>query len=234
MYTGTKCPKIQHSVKLFLIHINTKSNMMNNLKLLVKISVCSLILILFGSCSSSDENDSNSNEDLFLKINISGTTFNSEGLYATGFGSQDNCSNTGDLFLQYVGEVENSALYVEVSLAHFENLDDYANAQKNNILTTRITDTNSVWTFSTDGIDSDFCNLNNDLSIVYEDKKTNTYLNLKPNSQSTHKITKVDFVSEDSQSKFYIIEGNFTCTFINKNTDVPVSGNYRIKIEVLK
>jgi hypothetical protein len=205
---------------------------MNDSKLLLKIFVCSIFLVLFGSCSSSDENKPE--EDLFLKINISGTTFNSEGLYATGFAGQNNCSNTGDLFLQYVGEVENSALYVEVNLAHFENLNDYANAQKNNILTTRIIDTNSIWTLSTDGIDSDFCNLNNDLSIIYEDKKTNTYLNLKPNSQSTHKITKVDFVSEDSQSKFYIIEGNFDCVFLNKNNDIPVSGNYRIKIEVLK
>jgi len=206
--------------------------MMNDLKLLAKISLFSLILMVFGSCSSSDEN--NSSEDLFLNINISGTNFNSEGLYATGFAGQNNCSDNGDLFLQYIGEVENSALYVEVNLAHFENLNDYANAQKNNIIATRITDTNSVWTFSTDGIDSDFCNLNNDLSIIYEDKKTSTYLNLKPNSQSTHKITKVEFVSEDSQSKFYIIEGNFNCTFLNKNSDVPVSGSYRIKIEVLK
>lgn len=205
---------------------------MNNLKLLMKIFFCTFLIVLFNSCSSSDED--NSGDNLFLQVNVSGKDYASEGLYATGFGGQENCLDNGDLFLQYVGEVENSSLFIEVSFAHFENLIDYSNTQKNNILSSRVVDTNSIWTFSTDGINSNFCNLNNDLSIIYEDKSTDTYLNLKPNTQSTHKITKVNFLSEDSQSKFYIIEGNFTCTFLNKNIDVPVSGNYRIKIEVLK
>lgn len=205
---------------------------MNNLKLLTKIFFCTCLIVIFNSCNSSDEE--NLSDDLFLKINVSGKNYTSEGLYSTGFGGQENCLDNGELFLQLVGQVENSSLFVEVNFAHFENLIDYSNTQKNNILSTRIVDTNSVYTFTTDGISSDFCNLNNDLSIIYEDKSTDTYLNLKPNTQSTHKITKVDFLSEDSQAKFYIVEGNFNCTFINNNVDVPVSGNYRIQIEVLK
>jgi hypothetical protein len=205
---------------------------MNNLKLPMKFFFCAFLIILFNSCSSSD--DDKLSDNLFLQINVSGKNYTSEGLYSTGFSGQENCLDNGDLFLQYVGEIENSSLFIEVSFAHFENLIDYSNTQKNNILNTRIVDTNSVWAFSTDGIDSDFCNLNNDLSIVYEDKSTDSYLNLKPNAQSTHKITKVDFLSEDSEAKFYIVEGNFNCTFLNKNIDIPVSGNYRIKIEVLK
>ncbi|SNR24952.1 hypothetical protein [Flavobacterium sp. ov086] len=205
---------------------------MNNLKLLTKIFFCAFLMIISYSCTSSDEDKLSDN--LFLQINVSGKNYTSEGLYSTGFSGQENCLDNGDLFLQYVGEVENSSLFIEVSFAHFENLIDYSNTQKNNILNTRTVDTNSVWAFSTDGIDSDFCNLNNDLSIVYEDKSTDTYLHLKPNAQSIHKITKVDFLSEDSEAKYYIVEGNFNCTFLNKNIDVPVSGNYRIKIEVLK
>ena len=195
--------------------------------------LCSLILVLaLSSCSNSNSN--NSSDNLFLNINVSGTNYSSEGLPSTGFVDQNNCLNNGALSLQYVGDAETSSLYIEVSLAHFENLVDYSNPQKNNILNTRVTDTNSIMTFTTDGINSDFCNLNNDLSIVYEDKGTNSYLNLKPNTQSTHNITSVVLVSEDSQSEFYIIEGNFNCTFLKGGVDVPVSGNYRINAEVLK
>ena len=49
-----------------------------------------------------------------------------------------------------------------------------------------------------------------------------------------HTITNVVFSSEDATSKFYIIEGTFSATFLKGNTDVPVNGNYRIKIETLK
>lgn len=195
--------------------------------------IVSLLILVFAlsSCSNSSNNAS---ENLFLNINISGTSYTSEGLFSTGFGGAGNCSNNGDLFLQYVGQIETSALFIDVSFAHFENIVDYSNSEKNNILNTRITDTNSIWTFTTDGINSNFCNLNNDLSIVYEDKGSNLYLDLKPNTQNTHNITNVVFVSEDSQSKFYIIEGNFNCTFLKGSIDVPISGNYRIKVEVLK
>ena len=72
----------------------------------------------FLGCSSEDNSPI---DDLFLKINVNGTEFNSVGLFATGFGGEQNCSNNGDLFLQYVGQVENSNLFIECNFVHFEN-----------------------------------------------------------------------------------------------------------------
>lgn len=34
--------------------------------------------------------------------------------------------------------------------------------------------------------------------------------------------------------KFYIVEGSFNCILIKNNVDIPINGNYRIKIGVLK
>lgn len=188
-----------------------------------------LPLFTFTGCSSDES--SSSGDDLFLEININGTNYNSEGLFSTGFGGEENCDNNGDLFLQYVGDVENSNLYVECNFVHFENGIDFENPAKNIATNTRVTDINDVWEVN---YGEDICSKNNDFSIIFEDKVNDTFLRLKPNTTKTHNITNVRFVSEDASAKFYIIEGNFSATFLNGSNDVPVSGRYRIKIEVYK
>ena len=191
-----------------------------------------LLSIIVIGCSS----DSNKNSDnLFLKLNVNGTEFNETSLWGTGFGGADNCSNNGDLFLQFVGQVENSTTSIECNFVHFENLIDFSNTQKNIITSTRITDTNSLYYLTTEGFyASSVCDKNNDFSIVFEDKVSNKYLDLKPNAPKNHAITKVEQVSENAEAKQYIIEGNFNATFLKGTTDIPINGNYRIKIEVLK
>ena len=187
-----------------------------------------IVSTLFLGCSS----DNNSpTDDLFLKINVSGTEYNSDGLFATGFGGEQNCSNNGNLFLQYVGQIENSNLFLECNFVHFENGIDFENTQKNIVTNTRLTDINDLWEAN---YNQDVCSKNNDLSIVFKNKLNNTFLRLKPNTTKTHIITNVRYVSEDATSKFYIIEGNFNAMFLNGNIDVPINGNYRIKIEVYK
>lgn len=185
--------------------------------------------LIFMGCSSNDE--SSNNDDLFLNITINETNYNSDGMLSTGFSGEQNCDNNGDLFLQYVGQIENSNLFVECNFVHFENTIDFDNPQKNIRANTRLTDINDSYEFN---YGEDTCSKNNDFSITFEDKVTDTFLRLKPNTAKTHTITNVRFVSEDASSKFYIIEGNFNATFLSGTTSIPVNGNYRIKIEVYK
>lgn len=186
-----------------------------------------IVSTFFLSCSSDDSSE----DDLFLKINVNGTEYNSVGLFGTGFGGEQNCSNNGDLFLQYVGQIENSNLFIECNFIHFENGIDFENLQKNIVTSTRLTDINDLWEAN---YSEDVCSINNDFSIVFEDKLNDTFLRLKPNATKTHTITDVRLVSEDATAKYYIIEGNFNATFLNGSTDIPIYGNYRIKIEVYK
>ena len=179
-------------------------------------------------CSS---DDSSNEEDLFLKINVNSTEYNSDGLFSTGFGGEQNCSNNGNLFLQYVGQVENSNLFIDCNFVHFENDIDFGDLQKNIVTNTRLTDINDLWEVN---YNEDTCSKNNDFSIVFEDKLNDIFLRLKPNTTKTHTITSVNLASEDATSKFYIIEGNFSATFLKGTIDVPINGNYRIKIEVYK
>ncbi len=193
-----------------------------------KILIITILAISILGCSS-DSNSSNNN--LFLNINIGGTNYSSEGMFSTGYGGEENCLNNGNLFLQYVGQVENSSFFIECEFVHFENVIDFDNPQKNIVTNTRLTDINDLWEAN---YGEDVCSKNNDFSIIYEDKVSNEFLRLKPNSAMNHTITNVAFSSEDATSKFYIIEGTFSATFLKGNIDVPVNGNYRIKIETLK
>ncbi len=193
-----------------------------------KILIITILAFTILGCSS----DSNSpNNNLFLNINIGGTNYSSEGMFSTGYGGEENCLNNGNLFLQYVGQVENSSFFIECEFVHFENVIDFDNPQKNIITNARLTDINDLWEAN---YGEDVCSKNNDFSIIYEDKVSNEFLRLKPNSAMNHTITSAEFSSEDATSKFYIIEGTFSATFLKGNTDVPVNGNYRIKIETLK
>jgi hypothetical protein len=188
-------------------------------------------MLTLTGCSSDDSDTSNGSNNLFLKINISGTEYNSTGLFATGYGGEENCDSNGDLFLQLVGQVENSEIFVDCSFVHYENTIDFNDDVKNDIQVTRLTDTNDLWEL---GTGDNACSKTNDFSIVFEDKQTQDYLKLKQNTTATHTITRADLVSEDTQGEQYIIEGNFTATFLNGSTDVPVNGSYRTKIDVLK
>lgn len=191
------------------------------------ITLAFAVSIIIG-CSS-DSNSSNDN--LFLNITVNGTNYNSEGLFSTGYSGEENCSNNGDLFLQYVGQVENSSFFIECSFVHFENLIDYSNTQKNVVTNTRVTDINDLWEVN---FNENTCSKNNDFSIIFEDKASNEFLRLKPNSPKNHTITNVQMSSEDATSKFYTITGTFNAIFLKGNLELPVSGNYRIKIEVYK
>jgi hypothetical protein len=205
-------------------------------KKIASLSVLILTTLFFIGCSKDSADSSTKNEERFLNLNLNGTELNYNfDFWGSSFTDQENCVNNGKLVLNFVGQIENSSYFVEGSLAHFENLVDFSDTKKNIATTTRVTDTNSIWIYSTDGISNSFCNVNNDLSLVIEEKsKDNGYLKLKPNTTSKHNITKTEFISEDSTSKTYAIEGNFSATYIKDKSDFPVSGNYRTLIEVLK
>lgn len=185
--------------------------------------------IIFSGCSSEENN--NNSDNLFLKINVSGQQYESEGLYFTGFSGEENCLNNGDLFLQYVGQIETSNMFIDCNLVHFENLIDYSDSQKNSISSTRMTDINDLYEMN---FNEDACSKNNDFSLVFEDKGTDQFLRFKPNTTKVHTITNVVFTNETATEKYYIVEGSFNCTLIKNNIDIPINGNYRIKIGVLK
>ena len=204
-------------------------------KKIASLSVLILTTLFFIGCSKDSADSSTKNEKRFLNLNLNGNELNyNSDIFGMSYGGE-NCNDNGELRLELLGQIENSSYFVEGSLAHFENLVDFSDTKKNIVNATRVTDTNSIWIYSTDGISNSFCNLNNDLSLVIEDKsKDNGYLKLKPNTTSKHNITKTEFISEDSTSKTYAIEGNFSATYIKDKSDFPVSGNYRTLIEVLK
>ena len=101
---------------------------------------------------------------------------------------------------------------------------------KNIITNSRLTDKNDIYS----GTDVNVCNLNNDFSIIYEDKLSNKYLSLKPNTAKKHTITKVTQVSENTTSRILIVEGGFEAIFLSGSTEIPIKGSYRTEIEVLK
>lgn len=194
------------------------------------IFLLTLMSIIFIGCSSEEEENNNSN-NLFLKINVGGQQYEAEGLFFTGFSGEQNCLSNGDLFLQYVGQIETSNMFIECNFVHFENLIDYTDNQKNVVTSTRMTDINDLYEIN---FSEDVCSRNNDFSLVFEDKVTNQFLRFKPNTPKSHTITNIAYTNETASEKFYIVEGNFNCIFIKNNIDVPISGNYRIKIGVLK
>ncbi len=188
-----------------------------------------LVSIILTGCSSEDNN--NNSDNLFLKINVSGQQYETEGLFFTGFSGEENCLNNGDLFLQYVGQIETSNLFIECNFVHFENGVDFENTQKNIVTNTRFTDINDLWE---PNYNENVCSKNNDFSLVFEDKGTDQFLRFNPNAPKAHTITNVVFTNETASEKFYIVEGSFNCTLLKNNADIPINGNYRIKIGVLK
>ena len=83
-----------------------------------KLLIITILAITTLGCSS---DSGSSSDNLFLNINIAGTNYNSEGLFSTGFSGEESCLNNGNLFLQYVGQVENSSFFIECEFVQFEN-----------------------------------------------------------------------------------------------------------------
>ncbi len=212
------------SKKLFCNNV-TLTNFINMKKI---ITIVFFTSILFG-CSSSDSNSSDGT--YFMRININGTEYYNEVFAYITHSDITNCSNNGELTLTRINQVETSTLFVETGFAHFSNAIDFDNPQKNIITNTIFKDDNFIWG---DFFNPNLCERNNDFSIIIETKPSNQRLYLKPNTTPTHSITNVSLVSEDAAAKIYKVEGNFNAIYLNGNNDLPVSGNYRVQLEVFK
>ncbi len=59
-------------------------------------------------------------------------------------------------------------------------------------------------------------------------------LGLKENTSNEHKINRIDLISDSGDESLYAIEGDFSGTYYNDEdaSDVDVSGNYRILIDL--
>lgn len=194
-----------------------------------KILILAFALALLMGCSDSSSSSSQSTQ--FMRININGTEYYKvigDGYFLIE--DRPNCANNGPLTSMGVDQIETSNFFVEVDFTHFSNAINFENNQQNTISNSRLRDDNSVWS----GPFANVCDLNNDLTIIYEKQPSYERLYLKPNTTASHNITNVVFESEDSTSKTYKVEGNFNATFLNGNSELPINGNYRILVDVLK
>lgn len=191
--------------------------------------------LLLSGCSSDDSNSAGTG-DSYFKININGTQYvDTDNFYSTGYGEQENCQSNGDIFLQQLGVVESSTMYLEAHLAHFQNVTEFDNSSINTFTGAKLTDRNSFYSgVITGGGEPDVCNFKYDLSIVYLDETSDEYLKLKSGAPKTHNVTSVTFVSEDASYKIYNVEGNFSGTLIKNGVDVSFTGDYKRRLDVLK
>lgn len=195
------------------------------------ITLAFAISILLGCSSSSSGGSSDSQETYFTRININGTEYYEESLVYLEQTNIPNCSNNGELTLTILNQVETSTFFAEIGFTHFSNVIDFDDSQKNILTNTIFKDDNSLYGGLTN---PNICERNNDFSIILEKKPSNQKLNLKPNTIPTHTITNISLISQDAASKIYKVEGNFNAIYLNGTSDMPVFGNYRVEIEVLK
>jgi hypothetical protein len=195
-----------------------------------KIITIALFISTFLIGCSSDSSSSSSVE--YMRININGTEYYEEIVGYYGVENRPNCSNNGLFTAMALDQVETSNFFVEVDLTHFTNVINFDDNQLNIISNTRLRDKNSVWPGS--GGLSNTCDLNNDLTIVFEKNPSNERLYLKQNSTPTHNITNVSLVYEDVEAKTYRIKGNFNAIFNNGGVDLPIFGDYCIIVDVLQ
>lgn len=183
------------------------------------ISIITVFALVTG-CSSNSDSPSTSNTD-YLEITIDGKSYKQD-IYHGGTGSsgQSGCVNKPH-FLQFLGQIENSAFFFGSNILHLENDVDFKNSVVGAYATKQENITNSS-----------ACNL--DLVISFEDKtqsvKTTQLITGGKNTITSIKKGK----STDTEYEFIII-GNFSASFKNKaNVIIPVSGKYQITIVVYK
>ena len=189
---------------------------MNKIKLLLL-----ALSVLFMACSD-DDNDTGSNTDFFLEIEILGQKHNalSEQMVLNQSIPTEDCDSGNESALQFIGQVETSTMYVGTYIGHIEDESGFSSYNTNNSVL--LTD-----------VDTEDCYSNFD--VIVDCFLDDGYLNLDSGKTQTSNITNVSKVEETSQMITYAVEGNFTAHFERANdSSVKVTGKYRGPIFVLK
>jgi len=178
------------------------------------------VFVLVTGCSSNSDTPSISNTD-YLEITINGKSYKQDIYHGgTGFSGQSGCVNKPH-FLQYLGQIENSAFFFDSNILHLENDIDFKNSLTGAYATKQDYITNSS-----------ACNL--DLLISLDDK-TQSVNATQIMTGGINTITSIKKGNSTATENEYIIIGNFTTRFKNNsNVIIPVSGKYQITIFVFK
>lgn len=184
-----------------------------------------LLFLAITSCSDNDK-DSVSDNKGYCNVTINGETLHhefEEGMTFSYGGT--NCASNNSLRLQNVEQFEKSSYFLDLYFVHNENLVDFKGY---NIAKTFVKDL---------GVDyvNPQCFNNLDLIVEYEDKTSGKTLKFNSSSINFSKIESVSIYKEDSEEIIYAVKGNFEVSYKKSdNTIIPVKGNYKTFIYVLK
>jgi len=170
------------------------------------------LTVLIVACSGSDDSGNNNSSSLLSswQVTIDGQTYEESPpipIYSGGFGPLEDCN--GDLaFEQFFPEIDTATRFYSADISHYWLTSDFNGT--------------SVGSYPIKGdyLDND-CNLT--LSVTLSDFDQPTFLN------STHNVTSINQISSSNNETIWSIEGNFSGTYLDNNTEetVSLSGSYR-------
>ncbi len=185
--------------------------------------IFTMILVLVSCKKSTTPTPSTPKE--FLEVTIDGQKIRQEKDFGinvgTGLGGLNLCDGkTG--FLAYHTTATNSRFDLNANLIHYRNQSDFVNSKAGSF---QITDDYYISVFN--GVK--ICNLG--LEVKLEDNSGIS----KVISNQKHTVTSITKHSENNTYVQYIVEGTFSGNYRNtSNATYPVSGSYRVLIEVVK
>ena len=171
-----------------------------------KLTYLFLALIIVACSSDDGENNLNSLEDVFWQVTVGGQTYENSSVSGSGFFSSD--CNEASAFEAYFPDIDTATRFYSADILH-------------NNLTSDFEDT-SVGSYAIKGdyLDND-CNLT--LSVTLSDYGSPVL------SNGTHNVTSINQISSSNNETIWSIEGNFSGTYLDNNTEetVSLSGSYR-------
>ncbi len=183
--------------------------------------IISSVYLLFGCQQNNPQPNTSS---YFLNATINGNSYSRNEVNGFQYTNQQGCVNGKTYEMANVSQIDVASYFLDLNIHHYQNYSDFL---------VSVPGSHTLYNdpFNT----SSTCNL--DLIINLDDKQfsgTSQICTLQTNSL-TNNITSIVKVSETSTDVKYDIEGNFSCNFKNtNNVSIPVNGNYKTWINVLK
>ena len=165
-----------------------------------------LLALIMVACSDDGENNLNSLEDVFWQVTVGNQTYENSSVSGSGFFSSD--CNEVSAFEAYFPDIDTATRFYSADILHNNLTSDF--------------DGTSVgsYPFKGDYLDND-CNLT--LSVTLSDYGSPVI------SNGIHNVTSINQISSSNNETIWSIEGNFSGTYLDNNTQetVSVAGSYR-------